>query len=82
LKIYLRTSKKKYLHGKRVYEYERLYVPVPRPCKHIVKPFVKKDIKVRTEQDVDGFTMKVRLSSRPKSLSSMKNDEEKPSRTP
>ena len=32
------VSKKKYLHGKRVYEYERFYVPVPKRFQQIVKP--------------------------------------------
>jgi len=49
LRIYRRVSKKKYLHGKRVYEYEMFYVPVPKRFQQIMKPFANHDVKVKAE---------------------------------
>jgi hypothetical protein len=60
-RIYHRVSKKKYLHGKRVYEYERFYVPVPKRFQHLVKPFARRDLKVKVEQETEGFVMKVQV---------------------
>jgi hypothetical protein len=65
LRIYRRISKKKYLHGKKVYEYERFYVPVPKRFQQIVKPFVSQDIKVKVEPETEGFIVKVQVFSRP-----------------
>jgi hypothetical protein len=60
-RIYRRVSRKKYLHGKRVYEYERFYVPVPKRFQHLVKPFARRDLKVKVEQETEGFVMKVQV---------------------
>jgi len=70
LRIYRRVSRKNYLHGKAIYEYERFYVPVPKLFQHIVEPFVGKDLKVKVEPDQDGFVVKITLPSRPKNLAS------------
>jgi len=59
LRIYRRVSRKKYLHGKRVYEYERFYVPVPKRFQHLVKQFAFKDLRIRVEQDARGFVVRV-----------------------
>ena len=82
MKIHSWVSRKKYLHNKAAYEYERFCVPVPKRLQNIVRPFAGKDVKIKIEPHEDGFTMQVNLSSRPKTPSSVKNDGEKPSRTP
>ena len=70
LRIYRRVSKKNYLHGKAIYEYERFYLPVPKMFQHIVRPFVGKDLKVKIEPDKDGFVVKVTFPSHPKNPAS------------
>jgi hypothetical protein len=47
-----------------------------------VKPFASREVNIKIEPQEDGFTMQVHLSSRPKTSKDMKNDGEKPSRTP
>jgi len=59
LRIYRRISKKNYLHGKAIYEYERFYIPIPKKFQKIVKPFVGQDLRVKVEQEKDGFVVKV-----------------------
>jgi len=51
LRIFRRTSKKNYLHGKAVYKYEQLYITVPKRFQNIMKPFVGQDIKVKVEPE-------------------------------
>jgi hypothetical protein len=82
VKIHHWTLGKKYLRHKAAYGYERFCVPVPKQFQNIVRPFAGKDVKIKIEPHEDGFTMQVNLSSRPKTPSSVKNDGEKPSRTP
>ena len=65
MRIYRHISKKKYLHGKRVYEYERFYVPVPKRFQQIVKPFASQDIKVKVEPETEGFVIRIKVRSRP-----------------
>jgi hypothetical protein len=75
-------SRKKYLQNMAAYEYERFCVPVPKRLQNIVKPFAGREVNIKIEPHKDGFTMQVHLSSRPKISKDMKNDREKPSRTP
>jgi len=63
LRIYRRISKKKYLHGKRVYEYERFYVPVPKRFQQIVKAFAHKNLRIKVERDAKGFIVRVQVPS-------------------
>ena len=64
MRIYHRVSRKKYLHGKRVYEYERFYVPVPKRFQQYVKPFANQDVKVRVEPEKEGFIIRVQTRSK------------------
>jgi hypothetical protein len=82
MKIHSWVSRKKYLHNKAAYEYERFCVPVPKRLQSIVKPFAGREVNIKIEPHKDGFTMQVHLSSRPKTSKDMKNDDKKPSRTP
>jgi hypothetical protein len=61
LRIYHRVSKKKYQHGKRVYEYERFYVPVPKRYQQIVKPFASQEAKVKVEPDAEVFVIGIQV---------------------
>jgi hypothetical protein len=82
VRIHRWVSRKKYLHDKAAYEYERFCVPVPKRFQDIVKPFAGREVKIKIEPHEAGFTVKVCLSSHPKNPLSAKNDREKPSRTP
>jgi len=64
LRIYRRVSKKDYLHGKRVYEYERLYIPIPKRYTHLLKIFIGKNLKVEVEQNQEGFNVRGKLVNR------------------
>jgi hypothetical protein len=82
MKIHSWVSRKKYLNNKAAYGYERFCVPVPKRSQNIVKPFAGREVKIKIEPQEDGFTMQVKLSSRPKTSKDMKNSGKKPSRTP
>jgi hypothetical protein len=58
-------SKKKYLNGKRVYEYERLYIPIPKRYLQILKPFIGKNVKVKVEPETEGFVIRIQVRLRP-----------------
>ena len=72
MRIYRHVSKKKYLHGKRTYKYERFYVPVPKRFQQIVKPFVDQDIKIKVEPEAEGFVMRIQVRSRPSNFKTYK----------
>jgi hypothetical protein len=44
VRIQRRVSRKRYLNSKRVYEYERVSLHIPRKFHEIVKPFLKQDL--------------------------------------
>ena len=63
VRIHRWTLRKKYLHSKAVYRYERFCVPVLKRFQDIVKPFAGREVKIKIELQEDGFTMQVHLSS-------------------
>ena len=44
MKIRRRKSKKRYLNGKNVYEYEQFSVAIPKRFHNVVEPFLDKDL--------------------------------------
>jgi len=46
VRIHCRVSRKRYLGSKRVYEYERISLPIPRRFHKTVKPFLKQDLDI------------------------------------
>jgi hypothetical protein len=46
IKIYHWLAKKSYLGGKHVYEYERVYVPIPSRLHDKIKPFLDQHLKI------------------------------------
>jgi hypothetical protein len=46
VRIQLRLSRKRYLGSKRIYEYERLSLDIPRKFHDKVKPFLKQDLNI------------------------------------
>jgi len=53
VRIQCRVSRRRYLGGKRVYEYERMSLHIPRRFHNKVKPFLKQDLdmQVTTKED-------------------------------
>lgn len=50
IKLYYWIAKKRYLDGKYVYAYERLYIPVPRVFHKRFKSILKGHIKMEVEE--------------------------------
>ncbi|MCK4481622.1 hypothetical protein KAU55_00235 [Candidatus Bathyarchaeota archaeon] len=46
VRIQCRVSRKRYLGSKRVYEYERMSLHIPRRFHSKVKPFLKQDLDI------------------------------------
>ena len=46
VRIQSRISRKRYLHSKQTYKYERISLPIPRKFHKTVKPFLKQDLKM------------------------------------
>ncbi len=44
VRIQCRVSRKRYLGSKRIYEYERMSLHIPRKFHNKVKPFLKQDL--------------------------------------
>jgi len=55
IRIQWKVSKKRYLHGKRTYTYERLYVPIPKKFHHKLETFLNKNLKVEVRRKNDGL---------------------------
>jgi len=48
VKITRKVTKKRY-HGKRVYRYERLYLPIPKRFHGIIEPFLNNTLNIEVE---------------------------------
>jgi len=46
VRIQRRVSRKRYLNSKRVYEYERVSLHIPRKYHELIRPFLKQDFGV------------------------------------
>jgi hypothetical protein len=46
VKLQFRIAKKRYLNSKRVYEYERVSLHIPRKYHELIKPFLNQDFGV------------------------------------
>jgi CO dehydrogenase/acetyl-CoA synthase beta subunit len=48
-----RSARKRYLNNKRVYEYERISLHIPKKFHEAIKPYLEEDLdlKVTTEED-------------------------------
>jgi len=44
VRIQCRVSRKRYLRSKRIYEYERISLNIPRRFHNKIKPFLKQDL--------------------------------------
>ena len=55
IRIQRKVSKKRYLHGKHTYTYERLYVPIPKRFHDKVKPFLNKNLKIEVRRKNNGL---------------------------
>lgn len=54
IKIYHWLTKRDYFKGKKVYEYERIYIPVPTRVHDKIKPFLNQRLKMHiTRQNED-----------------------------
>jgi hypothetical protein len=59
VRIQRRVSRKRYLHSKRVYEYERVSLHIPRKYHELIKPFLKQDfgVSVAAEKGIIVITL-------------------------
>ena len=57
VRIQCRVSKKRYLRSKRIYEYERMYLHIPKKFHEIVKAFLKQDFTVRVIEEKGSLTI-------------------------
>ena len=59
VKLQFRIAKKRYLNSKRVYEYERVSLHIPRKYHELIKPFLNQDfdVSVATEKDIIIITL-------------------------
>jgi CO dehydrogenase/acetyl-CoA synthase beta subunit len=53
VKLQKRLARKRYLNSKRVYEYERISLHIPKEFHEAIKPYLEEDLdlKVTTEKD-------------------------------
>jgi len=59
VRIQRRVSRKRYLNSKRVYEYERVSLHIPRKYHELIKPFLNQDfdVSVAAEKDIIVITL-------------------------
>jgi len=53
VRMQMRLARKRYLNSKRVYEYERISLHIPKEFHETIKPYLNEDLdmKVTTEKD-------------------------------
>jgi hypothetical protein len=47
VRLQKRLARKRYLNSKRVYEYERISLPIPKEFHEAIKPYLKEDLDLR-----------------------------------
>jgi len=57
VRIQRRVSRKRYLNSKRVYEYERVSLHIPRKYHELIKQFLKQDFTVRVIEENGSLTI-------------------------
>ena len=59
VRLQKRLARKRYLNSKRVYEYERISLHIPRKYHELIKPFLKQDfdVSVAAEKDIIVITL-------------------------
>ena len=59
VRLQRRLARKRYLKSKRVYEYERISLHVPKKSHEAIKPYLEQDLdlKVTVEKDSLAFTL-------------------------
>ena len=60
IKLYRRMGRKRYLNGKYVYEYERIFVPIPTLLQEPFRSILKDHIKIRVIPESEEITIKLR----------------------
>jgi len=70
VRIQQRLSRKRYLNSKRVYEYERVSLNIPRKYHEIIKPFLEQDFDVNVT--VENGSLVITLSPADRFRLSMK----------
>lgn len=58
MKLVRKVDRKRY-HGKAVYEYERILVPIPSENRDLVRPWLGRDLKIHIEPLSYGFAVLV-----------------------
>jgi hypothetical protein len=61
-KFQVGTVKKRYLNNKRIYEYKRISLNVPRKFHKLVEPLLDRDFQVRVTAEKDTVTITLALT--------------------
>jgi len=69
VKIKRSPSKKRYLRGKRVYDYFRLHFPIPSKFFQRLEPYVKEDFQVDMTDEENKVTLTYTYLKNPKNTS-------------
>ena len=56
-KLHRRVSRKRYLKSKRIYEYERITLDIPRKYHEIIKPLLNQDFETKVVMDKDAIVI-------------------------
>ena len=57
VRLQMRLARKRYLKSKRVYEYERISLHVPKEFHEAVKPYLEKDLNLKITTENDSLTI-------------------------
>lgn len=61
-KFQVGTVKKRYLNNKRIYEYKRISLNVPRKFHKLVEPFLDREFQVRVTAEKNAITITLNLT--------------------
>jgi hypothetical protein len=52
-----RLARKRYLNSKRVYEYKRISLPIPKEFHETIKSYLEKDLDLKVNAEKDSLTI-------------------------
>ena len=57
VRLHRRVSRKRYLKSKRIYEYERITLDIPRKYHEIIKPLLNQDFEMKLIMEEDAIVI-------------------------
>lgn len=75
VRLQMRLARKRYLNSKRVYEYERISLHIPKKLHEVIKPYLDRDLDLKVTVEKDSLIISLTPSKMFRHEMSMKSSD-------